>query len=400
MLSSATLEKWLALFLTLSLATIGVAATPIAQSESRPGSSSVQESSAEALDSDSSLLESTGRQRRLVAGLIRAEVDNELRNASSHLTSDSTRVTKELQLLSARVTRAPELSASQRAELLGRLQTALTQSSRGARAQELVDQQTQAARADARDNLHVAEGLLRDQERTKQLTARYQSLMEEGRYTSASSMSSANMQQPGTSVPTGINASLVSDAAASHAADLARRSAYKQGVLDAFGAEHQASIPYADDRAITYPDAATWQKITATRKPTPVHLKTVSPGEAKIRQELKANTSIDFSLTPLSDVVDYLKDLHGIEIQLDSRSLDDAGVPSDVLITRKVKDVSLRSALRLILEALDLTYLIEDDVLLITTPDRASHEFVIRAYPVGDLLPIKTYQSRYGRRGY
>ena len=210
-------------------------------------------------------------------------------------------------------------------------------------------------------------------------------------------MTSATTQQPGTSAPTAINAALVSEAADGRTVDLARRSAYRQGVLDAFGAEHQASIPYADDRAITYPDAAIWQKIVATRKPSPVHLKTVSPGEAKIRQELKATTSVEFSLTPLSDVVDYLKDLHGIEIQLDRKSLDDAGVPSDVLVTRKLKNVSLRSALRLILESLDLTYLIHDEVLLVTTPERASHEFELRVYPVGDLLPIETYEERAAR---
>ena len=58
---------------------------------------------------------------------------------------------------------------------------------------------------------------------------------------------------------------------------------------------------------------------------------------------------------PDRDVIEYLKDLHGIEIQIDKKALDDVGVQPDTPVTRTLKGISLRSALRLTLKDLDLT---------------------------------------------
>src|SRR5689334_20058166 len=105
----------------------------------------------------------------------------------------------------------------------------------------------------------------------------------------------------------------------------------------------------------------------------------------KIRQALGEPTTLDFKESPLSDIVAFLKDMHKIEIQLDLKALEDASIAADVPITQKVSDVSLRSALRLMLGAIDLTYVVKDEVLLITTPEKASEALVIKIYPVGDL---------------
>ena len=46
----------------------------------------------------------------------------------------------------------------------------------------------------------------------------------------------------------------------------------------------------------------------------------------------------------------------------------------------------MKSALRLMLRMVGLTYVIKDDVLLITTPEQAESELETRVYPVGDLV--------------
>jgi len=51
--------------------------------------------------------------------------------------------------------------------------------------------------------------------------------------------------------------------------------------------------------------------------------------------------------------------------------------------------ISLRAALRLILRDLDLTYIIQDEVLLITTPEEAECRMTTMLYPVDALLPKK-----------
>ena len=92
----------------------------------------------------------------------------------------------------------------------------------------------------------------------------------------------------------------------------------------------------------------------------------------------------------MSDVIDYLKTLHGIEIQIDKKALDDVGIGSSSPVTRNLKGISLRSALRLMLRDMDLTYMIENEVLLITTPDTANERLTTRVYPVADLVvPIQ-----------
>jgi hypothetical protein len=118
-------------------------------------------------------------------------------------------------------------------------------------------------------------------------------------------------------------------------------------------------------------------------------------GEAAIEQALDEPTEINFIDTPLLCVIDYLKDRHHIEIQLDKPALEDAGVGSDVPIKKSLKGISLRSALRLTLRDLNLTYMIRDEVLLITSPEVADANLTKRVYDVADLVVYN--DDKFGR---
>src|SRR6186997_763774 len=95
------------------------------------------------------------------------------------------------------------------------------------------------------------------------------------------------------------------------------------------------------------------------------------PREASIREALDQVTDFEFTEKPFYGVFDDLKQRHGIEIQLDSRALDDASIPRDTPVTRSIKGVTLRSALNLLLDDLDLTYVVKNGVLMITTTTEA-----------------------------
>jgi hypothetical protein len=140
-------------------------------------------------------------------------------------------------------------------------------------------------------------------------------------------------------------------------------------------------------------------KKTAAEKPRPTKLsgekslpkitapaKELRTAEEAIEQALKSPTQMDFIETPLQDVIDYLKDYHHIEIQLDKVAMDDAGVGTDTPVTKNLKGISLRSALKLILHQLNLTYTIQNEVLLITTPEAAESHLIRRVYDVADLV--------------
>ena len=111
--------------------------------------------------------------------------------------------------------------------------------------------------------------------------------------------------------------------------------------------------------------------------------------ERRINAALDSPTTIEFVETPLQDVVDYLKDHHHIEIQLDKKALDDAAKsPDQIMVSKNLKGISLRSALRLILDEYQLKFVIHNQVLLITTPEKAEGEEFLetKIYPVRDLV--------------
>ena len=103
---------------------------------------------------------------------------------------------------------------------------------------------------------------------------------------------------------------------------------------------------------------------------------------------------MEFVDMPLTDVIDYLKDFHKIEIQLDKKAMDEAGIGTDTTVTKNLKDIPLRSALRLILHELGLTYVVENEVLLITTNEAAEARCEPVVYPVADL--VEKYRDRNG----
>ena len=123
-------------------------------------------------------------------------------------------------------------------------------------------------------------------------------------------------------------------------------------------------------------DAETWREFLAHRgeKPGGFGLSNPSPAEKKIKEALKQPTQIEFVDTPLRDVIDYLKDLHHVEIALDPAALKETGISEDTPVTKHVHGMSLRSGLKLLLDELQLTWVIHNEVLFITTPTKAQIE--------------------------
>lgn len=118
-----------------------------------------------------------------------------------------------------------------------------------------------------------------------------------------------------------------------------------------------------------------------------------SEAEAKIEAALKETANFDFVERPLSEVFEQLSATHKIPIQLDNKSLADEGMGADTPVTARIEGISLRSALRLMLAELDLTYVIRDEALFVTTKTEAENLLIFKVYPVRDLvLPISGFE--------
>ncbi|MDP6557309.1 MAG: hypothetical protein QGG71_21760 [Pirellulaceae bacterium] len=112
-----------------------------------------------------------------------------------------------------------------------------------------------------------------------------------------------------------------------------------------------------------------------------------SESRQRIEGELAKQTKFDYLDTPLKDVIDEIALRHNIPIIISTRALEDFGIGTDTPVTISLNGISLRSALRLMLNELDLTYLIENEVLQITTPEEAEANLQSRLYSVSTLLP-------------
>ncbi len=112
-------------------------------------------------------------------------------------------------------------------------------------------------------------------------------------------------------------------------------------------------------------------------------------GEKAILAALEQKTIVDFPDEPLSGVVKFLAEFHRIQIQVDVKALEDVSLGTDTPVNCQVQNVTLRSGLNLILGDLDLTWIIRDEVLVITTPEEAELYLVTRVYDVGKLVAVQ-----------
>lgn len=103
-----------------------------------------------------------------------------------------------------------------------------------------------------------------------------------------------------------------------------------------------------------------------------------------LRSPLKSS-GLNFDAAPLADIVEVLETDYSIPIELDLPAMEEIGIDAQEPATVSLHGISLRAALRLMLKPLQLTYVIRDEVLLITTPEEAEAELVTCVYDLRDL---------------
>jgi general secretion pathway protein D len=114
-----------------------------------------------------------------------------------------------------------------------------------------------------------------------------------------------------------------------------------------------------------------------------------SEPEKQIEQSLGRQVSLHFEKTPLVEVIRHIQKIADVNIVLDTAALEEEHVPTSTEITIGVDGITLRSALNLILEPLNMGYMTKDEVLLITSRLKQQGTTVLLTYPVADLvMPI------------
>ncbi len=112
----------------------------------------------------------------------------------------------------------------------------------------------------------------------------------------------------------------------------------------------------------------------------------VGAAEAPLADKLSAPAELAFQDTPLSELPNWLRVHHGVQAILDVKTLEEVGVERDSPVTLKLRGVSLRSALRHLLRQQDLTWRVDGELLIVTTPEEAEQHERAVVYPVLDLV--------------
>lgn len=115
--------------------------------------------------------------------------------------------------------------------------------------------------------------------------------------------------------------------------------------------------------------------------------------ELEIEEKLKTNVLPTYDELPLAAVIEALGELADVNMHLDPRGLSQEGVRTDTPVSLNLKsEISLKSALQLILEPLHLTYQIKDEVLKVTSEEIRDGEVYTEVYNVADLVvPIPNF---------
>jgi hypothetical protein len=142
----------------------------------------------------------------------------------------------------------------------------------------------------------------------------------------------------------------------------------------------KAATPPAGDYVV---DA---EKAERNRKSPYRQLVKLTTKEKSIIKSLNSPVTVTFSDSHFKDVIEYLATLSDQNIILDPGAMEQNDVTYDSPVTLKVRELSLRSTLRKVLSQFNLTYIVKDEVIYVTSKEKAKKEMVTRVYPVGDLV--------------
>lgn len=172
------------------------------------------------------------------------------------------------------------------------------------------------------------------------------------------------------------------------------RDAKEQGFYQATTNVDIAAIPFDDYKPYQFGPVRDWERLTISRREADRrYARQRSEKELEIEQKLKTPISLRFQEMPLSQVIEELGKLAQVNMYLDSRGLAEEAVNTDTPVTIELsQEISLKSALNLILEPLHLSYVIKDEVLRITSENLRDGDIFPVTYNVADLvIPIPNF---------
>lgn len=248
-------------------------------------------------------------------------------------------------------------------------------------------------------NREVRMGIARDQEvmiqtQTKlaELVEQFNLLMEEQRYHEAEVIAK-QAREIAPEEPIVANLIWKAEFVKNYQSQMSIKERKESGFLGQLESVDESGIPFDDRNPIVF-NQKTWGDLTNRRRKQLAELrKKRSPVEMEIYRSLSKQVEVNFENRPLAEVMDTLGKMAGVNIHLDPQGLHAEGVDSNTPVRLSLATpISLKSALDLILQQLRLSYVVEHEVLMITSQQTRDSHVVTYVYNVGDLvIPIPNF---------
>ncbi|MEK6249185.1 MAG: hypothetical protein N2C12_13470, partial [Planctomycetales bacterium] len=173
----------------------------------------------------------------------------------------------------------------------------------------------------------------------------------------------------------------------------------ESAVWESLADAERTAIPYGNtDDPIKY--HVDWTSLSASRsKYQGDGQRDRHPAELEIERKLGTPITMKFTDAPLNEVIDYIKKIAKINVYLDPQGLAAEGVHPSQPVSIELEEISIRSALKLVLSQFSLKYVINNEVLKITSEHLGDRTVFPKTYNVADLvIPIPNF-SPHERHG-
>ncbi len=323
-----------------------------------------------------------------------SEVTKELTAAEQIRTEEPLDSLDKLETLRRRV-EGSDVDEAAKQSLLAMVGRALSDQKRyveANRAQIDLDLQNEAVRTDMA-NQAALESRVDDE--VSSLVDNFNKLMQERRFPEAEVVAKQVAElKPGSEIATGLFHQSRMGTRLMMNEDI--RNAKELGIVDSLLDIDRSAVMMDPNREYALPEAQSWNALSAMRLKGESTFRG-SAAEQDIMRKIDTPVSVKYRNRPLGEVLQELSSMTGIPMVMDERALSALRVTADSPVTLQLSSsISLKSALNLILGSLDLTYVVENDVMNITSKEAKESKVYPRTYRVTDLVtPIPNFSTSY-----
>jgi hypothetical protein len=327
------------------------------------------------------ILEETRRQNAVLASKLKREARDTLVDSEILAKRSPAEAARMLKDFRARIEDNKVLTASDRAYLLRQFDSRIAQYDRGAARAAQQEADRRYAEAVARERAQAGAQQTARLAEQKQAHARMSQLYQSGNFEEAYKAAREYTSRFGGSpVTRGYERNSSFNDALRTVRSI--RNERDQRYIKAMREVARSAMPIEGE--VEFP--ADWKEKTKRRSKV-----LLTEEEKKLIKALNTPITTSFKDKPLQGVLEYLEKTMGIQFEVEKAALDQLMLNYESPVSGSAKGISMRGFLKKLFGDLQMTYVIRNGKIIVTTPDRAAQMLVVKTYYVGDLISLPNF---------